>query len=93
MTQEYLKTLATLESNENADMDDFRFRFTTGRLYNDYEMMKLMDATTLSEAFTNLNHYMETYRSLGSTDMAELERKGWATDESKETARKMMELL
>lgn len=92
-TGNYKQTLVTLEVVEHVDMNDFRFRFTTGRLTNDYEVMKLLDGNTLTVAYGNLYNYLETYQSLANNTVEELEAKGWVTVESRNKAKELMLLL
>lgn len=92
-TNNYKQTLLTLEVVEGVDMNDFRFRFTTGRLMNDYEVMKLLDGNTLTVAYGNLFNYLNTYHSLASTPLEELEAKGWVTSESRSKAKALKKML
>jgi hypothetical protein len=75
------------------DMHDFAWKFRTGRLAKDYEIMLLIGGHTLSEAIGMVNQYMSQDRYLADIGEAELRQKGYLDDGDVAKAREIEVLM
>ena len=75
-----VQILLALEKVCKVDMNNFRYKMQSGRLWNDYDIMKELGSSKLSYAIEEIGHYMGTYRaSFAKESLAELKKKGWIT--------------
>ena len=89
-----IQILLSLESVCNVNIRDFAYKMTTGRLLNDYDIMKELGASTLSDAFSEINRYTRTYRGmLKEASMSELKKKGWITPTSIAKAKRIVAFM
>ncbi|MFW9990866.1 MAG: hypothetical protein ACFFD4_02280 [Candidatus Odinarchaeota archaeon] len=77
-------------------MREFTHRFMTGRVARDYEIMTLMGARTLQEAFDALISFQNGYERMlkeYNPMMEELYRKKWIFKNQVNKARKIISII
>lgn len=75
------------------DMQDFWWKFKTGRCFKDYQIMVELGCGKLSDAYQEIIRYMDMYRNIAKEDINELRRKKWITKDTEKKANKIIELI
>lgn len=71
--------LGALEK-EGVDMYTFTYKYTSGRLWNDYQIMQVLGCNIISEVYSEINRYMAVYRNIYTTStISALKVAGWLT--------------
>lgn len=74
-----MQILLALEKVHKININQFRYKMITGRLWNDYDITLELGCGKLTEVYDEINRYMSTYRTLAKASISELKKKGWIT--------------
>lgn len=81
---------------EGLDLHKFSYRFTTGRITKDYEIIKILGVRNLQEAFDCMFNFRSNYEKTlldYNPSMKELYQKKWIFKNQVAKAKKIMKLL